>query len=201
MRFIVNGLKIVINNGECRKSDEESKRNEITMNPTFYVIKGDKNSGKTTTCWKLLMLLKRLKSRVICYNYWELITFRHDVTYNKEEKYYELPKLKRQQRNIVDFFAIIHLDTTNPNSKVAIISVGEDPFYIKKAIYKALGENAHYIVCCEHVENEPETINWILHEEFGITEHNEYLLKAPQEDLEKKVADKIYKQLKKDLKL
>ena len=153
------------------------------MNPNLYVIKGEPNSGKTTTCWKLL---KKLKPRVVCYNYWELFTFHHAVKYNKKKQCYEFPDLKLKKRDIVDFITIIHLDSNNPNSKVAIISAGEDPFYVKRAIHKALGENAHYIVCCEHLEDEPETTNRILHDEFGITDKDEYLLEAPQEDKEKK---------------
>ena len=166
------------------------------MNPNLYIIKGKPNSGKTTTCWKLLNLLKPI-NRDICYNYWELISFRHDITYNQEKKYYELPKLERQQRNVVDFIAIVHLDPNNPNSKVAIISVGEDPFYIKRAIHKALGENAHYIVCCEHPQG---ATHRILHSEFDIK--HEYSLEQMKDDKEEdNVAQQIYEQIINDMKL
>ena len=171
------------------------------MNPNLYVIKGRPNWGKTSTCWKLLHLLKQ---HVVCYNYWELFTFHHSVTYNDDEKKqcYEYLDLKPQKRDVVDFIAIVHLDSNNPNSKVAIISVGEDPFYIKRAIHKALGENAHYIVCCERIEDEQETTNRILHDEFDISLMKEYSLEKQRDDYEeKRIAEEICNQLLTDLNL
>lgn len=169
------------------------------MNPNLYIIKGNPNCGKTATCWKLLHLLEQHE---VCYNYWELFTFHHAVKYNKEKQCYEFLDLKSQQRDIVDFITIVHLDSKNPNSKVAIISAGDEPFYVKRAIHKALGENAHYIVCCEHMEDEPETTNRILHDEFDISLMKEYSLEKPcDDDEEQRIADNIYYQIVTDLKL
>lgn len=175
------------------------------MNPNLYIIKGNPNCGKTATCWKLLHLLKQ---HVVCYNYWELFTFHHSVTYNddEEKQCYEYLDLKSQQRDIVDFITIVHLGPNKSNSKVAtnskvaIISAGDDPFYVKRAIYKALGENAHYIVCCEHLEDEPETTNRILHDEFDISLMKEYSLeKQCNDNEEQRIAEEIYNQLLTDL--
>lgn len=162
------------------------------MNPNLYVIKGKPNSGKTTTCWKLL---EKLKSLVVCYNYWELISFNHKIT-DLKKKFYYIEK-RNGNKDAIDFIFVAHLDQTNPNNKVAIISAGDDPFYVKRAIHKVLGENAHFIVCCEHPKG---ATHRILHSEFDIK--HEYSLEQMKDDKEEdNVAQQIYEQIINDMKL
>ena len=124
----------------------------------LYVIKGKENSGKTTTCWKILNLF-RTQSLIDSFCYWK--------TSNSSELHYEeSDRTYRIGSAHADFTTIFTGKVNDKRKNVAIISAGDDANLLKRRIFDMLGEGVEYIVCCERsVERNGSTME-MLHSEF-----------------------------------
>lgn len=130
------------------------------MDLHLYVIQGKENVGKTTTCWKLLNLLKPV---VECYNYWELPFKGHGV-WNPLTDRYEI--CSDEHTYVVDFIVSARINNQS-HCDVAIISAGDEPDFVKDNIYKLLSKGVHHIVCCARSVNKEGSTYHMLQNEFG----------------------------------
>jgi len=157
------------------------------MELNLYIIKGGENSGKTTTCWKLL---NKLKPLIECYHYWKT-DWADSVILDKTSNIYVKPNDK-DNLIPVDFVTVIRL--ANPsNCKVAIISAGDEEPYLKEQIFKMLDKDIEHIVCCERLRGTDGSTNKLLNTKFKeFIKITEPLKKSQDTAEEERVADKLY---------
>lgn len=130
------------------------------MNLHLYVIRGQENYGKTTTCWKLFNLLR---PQVECYNLWKT-SYRDSVRWNAIDHYYEAPD-KTGKYVPVDFTTVVRIQNRS-HCKIAIVSEGDEPNFVKKRIYELLADDVHHIVCCSRSRNRGGSTYAMLTQEF-----------------------------------
>lgn len=151
----------------------------------LYVIKGKENSGKTTTCWKILNLF-RSQSLIDSFCYWR--------TSNSSELHYEeSDRTYRIGSAHADFTTIFTIKVNDKRKKVAIISSGDDADWLQKRICEMLGEGVDSIVCCERALNRGGSTQKMLHTLFK--EHivcEKELPEAQSTSSEEKTAKEIF---------
>lgn len=151
----------------------------------LYVIKGKENSGKTTTCWKLLNLF-RAHSLIETYHYWKTSSS-PTLHYEESDESYRIGKTH------ADFTTIFSIKLNNAQKKVAIISAGDDAEWLKKRICEMLGEGVSDIVCCERIVNRKGSTMEMLHSLFEKYIMYEESIAEPQnKEYEERIAGEIY---------
>lgn len=155
------------------------------MNFQLYVIKGKENSGKTTTCWKILNLF-RSRSLIDSFCYWK-------TSNSSELRFEDSDQTYRIGKAHADFTTIFTIKHNNKRKNVAIISAGDDANWLQKRIFEMLGEGVDSIICCERAVNRGGSTQKMLHTSFKEHIVCEIEVSEPKNILEESIADEILK--------
>ena len=125
------------------------------MDFKLYVIKGKEDAGKTSTCWNLL---HKFKENIEYVEYWEL---RSSLAHFDSER----RVFVNHEKQTCDFVIIFR--TKFSQTKIAIISAGDEAWLLKKDIFFALSKDVTHIVCCSRTVNRKNSTAHMLETSFN----------------------------------
>ena len=155
----------------------------------LYLIQGQENAGKTSTCWQIL---NRFKEQIEYVEYWEL---RSSEAHIDESRQIYL----NNTGQACDFVIIFKKKITH--ERIAIISAGDVDWQLKKDIFSMLSRDVTTIICCSRTVNREGSSMQMINRYFKhhvtwskeLTFSNDIIFKQKYEE---EIVDQIYQQFK-----
>lgn len=161
------------------------------MDLKLYVIKGQENAGKTSTCW---MLLNKMKEYIDHVSYWDMKCT--DGVYFDNQRQLYLNK----KGYACDFVIII--TTKRTKTKIAIISAGDENWQLRDDIFFMLKKEVKHIVCCSRNINRKNSTyrmleyyfkDYIYYKSKEMIFNSDVIIRQKKEE---QISQEIYEQLK-----